>query len=453
MTQLTQFDYFYDQQQVRFLQQIVRAFSGFQYMSGSIAGQPPQLQTVPCTMAQTNLMVSNILRNQSENTIMSTPLITVWQTGLSFSADRLQNRNHVDTRQVVERAIDPETNSYTAARGNGYTVRRLMPIPMEMTVEVNLWTSNNDQKYQLTEQINIITVPNFDIQNSENALDWTALSTVYLDTFDLSSRSIPIGTSNEIDVATWRWRLPIWLSPPAEIKAQRLIEQIVTNVNSTTSLPQVGIILDGSGDPNITRAIVTPDNRSISIQGNQVYLLGPNGVETDANGDHYAWLPYLNLFGPLRPAISLLAIKITDDINGPQVVGTLQATGDPNVLQWQIDPSTLPPNTLPAVDAVIDPMKNYPITGGLPAPTEGTRYLIVNGIGPSITWGAITAEPGDIIQYTNGAWIVSFDASAAGNTMQFVLNNHSSNQLKWNGEDWVMVIDGVYRPGYWRLWL
>ena len=106
-------DYFYDRQQLRFIEQIIRAFSGIQYMSGARAGLEPQLVTVPCRMATTNLTAASILRNQSEDTLLVTPMITVWQTDLKVRTEDLQNRNHVDSLQVVERAIDPLTGAYT----------------------------------------------------------------------------------------------------------------------------------------------------------------------------------------------------------------------------------------------------------------------------------------------------------------------------------------------------
>ena len=159
--------YFYDSQQVRFLEQVVRAFSGFQYMTGASAGNPPTLVTVPCRMATTNSLVANIINNYSSNTLQTIPIISIWQTGLTFDQDRLQNRNFVDTRQVVERSIDPTTGSYTSERGQGYTVQRIMPIPFTMAIQVDILTSNTDQKYQLEEQILTIMCPNFDIQNSE----------------------------------------------------------------------------------------------------------------------------------------------------------------------------------------------------------------------------------------------------------------------------------------------
>jgi hypothetical protein len=435
-------DYFYDRQQPRFLEQIVRAFSGFQYMAGSRAGLPPALQMVPCRLASTNNVVANIMKNQSENTLLTVPMITVWQTNITGSTDRLQNRNHIDTRQIVERAIDPNTGQYTAARGQSYTLERIMPLPFDMNVQVDIWTSNLDQKYQLEEQILTIMWPNFNIQNSDNALDWTALTEVRITDITHTSRSIPIGTSDEIDIMTLQLEVPIWLSPPAKIRQQNLIEQIVTNINDTSPLP--GVLSDAANPGTLlTQNIVTPGNHYIKVDGDEITLLGPDGEH-----EPLPWQPLLDLYGFLRPAMSQLYLRKTSDIEGPSIIGVLQASGDPTKLLWQIDPDTLPANTLDPVDAVIDPMRTFP-GDGLAAPAEGVRYLLINEMGPSVAWGPITARYGDIIEFHSGEWVVDF--ASVGQGVQHVTNLHTGRQLRWTGDDWVLAIDGTFGPGYWRL--
>ena len=120
-------------------------------------------------------------------------------------------------------------------------------------------------------------------------------------------------------------------------------------------------------------------------------------------------------------------------------------------MMWTIDPDTLPANTMSAVDAVIDPLRTSPGIG-LPTVTDGTRYLLVNDIGPCVAWGNITAYTNDIIMYnaTLVLWQVSFD-SRTTTLINYVLNQHTSRQLRWTGHEWLMSIDSLYGPGYWRL--
>jgi hypothetical protein len=444
-------DYFYDKQQYRYLEQVVRAFSGFKYMTGSRNGQPPSLQIVPARMASTNRLVASIMRNQSENTALTVPLITVWQTGISYNNDMANNRNHVDTRQIVERSIDPNTGQYTSNRGRSYTLHRLMPVPMFMNIQVDLWTSNLDQKYQLEEQILTIIVPNFDIQSNDNALDWSSLTTVTVEDITHSSRSIPIGTQDEIDIMTINLKMPFHLNPPGMLKQQNLIEQVVTNIGDST-IPTNGVTLDHPLGTRLAQNITTPGNHRISVEGGVIRLLGSEGED-----EPLPWMPLLNQYGQMRPAISELRIMKTADIEGPFVTGTIQLnSNDPTELLWTIDPDSLPPNTVDPVNAVIEPMNTWP--GGsvidrpaLPAPVAGVRYLILQDIGPSQAWPGLTAKENDIIQFDGTSWHVAFKASAA-TSVQHVLNLNTGRQLRFNpGGDWERAIDGTYNPGFWRL--
>ncbi len=135
----------------------------------------------------------------------------------------------------------------------------------------------------------------------------------------------------------------------------------------------------------------------------------------------------------------------------PEITGTVQA--DPagaNLLLWQVDPSTLPGNTLAPVDAIIDPLRTAPGIG-LPAPEMGRRYLVLEDTGTTQAWGALNARAGDIIEFAGfEGWRVVF-RSADVTDEHHVLNLHSGRQLRWTGSDWVMSVDGEYRPGFWRL--
>lgn len=445
-------DYFYDSQQRRFLEQLVRAFSGFKYRTGyGRNGEPPRLMMVPCRMASKNRTVASIISNASENTLNAVPMITVWQSALEPRFEDLQNQSHIDTRQVVERAID-SNGKFTGERGQSYTVQRLMPIPYTMRVQVDVWTSNEDQKYQLEEQLLIVAAPSFEIQNSENPLDWTALTTCYLEGIEHSSRTIPVGTggSEELDIMTLTYRIPFWLSPPAKVQKQTLIHQVVTNINEGGEvLP--GQSLDPTQGQRLSQSVVTPGDHYIRIDRDRVYLLGKGGVEKDSEGNPFDWMSLINQMGTLRPTMSQLALSTSDNIEDLKIVGSLQVDEDnPNALFWQIDPDTLPSNTIEPINAIIEPLRTFP-GEQLPAAAQGQRYLILDDIGPSQAWGNITAKAGNIIQFHDGAWVVAFNGTSQ--VQEHVRNLNSGSQLRWNGADWVMAIDGEYAPGLWRLWL
>jgi hypothetical protein len=482
LTTITKYEFFYDAQVRRYLLQIVRAFSGFQYMPGN--GIP---RLVPCRVASQNRQVGHIMRNNSENTLMTCPMITVFIKGMAPNRERTQDPYFVSKVAVNERAVDPTTGKYTNQIGRQYTVERSMPHPVDATIQVDIWTSNEMQKHQLFEQIYPLFNPSFDIQSSDNPLDWTSLTTMFFEELTWSSRAIPVGTGDEIDVMSFTFRLPLWINPPALVKEQHLIQQVITNIHSTadvepflnadpdhgSSLPDaVGYesadLLANAGDPS-TPVVTTPGDHQIAVQtindnGDvyvQITLLGGHGDDVDEKGNVYNWETLLQKYGSYNPTSSTLRLAHTleDDDTSLDTIGTFSLVpGSPNLLIWNIIPDTLPGNTLANVTGIIDPLKVGPGVNGMPPAAIGQRYLLLSDFTTNNTaWGGnpnnfITASANDIIQYGPLGWTVAFDASAA-TTVQFVLNEFSLKQLKFDPTEhgWMMAIDGHYYPGYWRL--
>ena len=125
-----------------------------------------------------------------------------------------------------------------------------------------------------------------------------------------------------------------------------------------------------------------------------------------------------------------------------------------SLLIYNIDPDTLPQNTLSPVNSVINPQLKGP-GQGLPAPVNGQRYLLVDDIGTdggpfSNAWGNLVAHANDIIQYTGSHWVVSFDSQST-QTLQYVSNLTTGVQYKWNGNQWLKSYEGEYKEGLWTL--
>lgn len=427
--------------------QVVRAFSGFQYRIGDRGpDKPATLRMVPCVTAKRNRQVAAIQRNMSENTLLTVPMISVDITGFEPDRERMQNPAHVDTIQVNERAKDIITGEYTSERGTAASISRIMPRPYMLTLQVDVWTSNMDQKFQLLEQIDTIIFPGFDIQNSDNALDWSALTTVTFESQVYSSISLPIGTDDEIDVATITLKIPMWITPPAVITRQRLIQQVITNIN------QADVGADGAlanGETLVTN-ITTPNNHCLKVERGILTLMGPSGNETD--DEVYSWDDLLAMFSAVvRPGETQVRLRRDLGDETSDIVGVIFPTENPNQVQWQPDIATLPANTVPSVTGIIDPQRSVPGEGGMEAAAEGQRYLLIDDLaGPSQVWGEITARAGAVIQYTSGAWTVSFAATNHQQT-EYVTNRNTGRQLVWDvqQQSWLMAIDGVFNSNFW----
>ena len=267
-------EYWYSGQLRNYRLQFIRAFSNFSYSVGTNPDGTPILVRVPCRYGDPTRIAATIVKGNSENKLLTTPFITCWISGLTLAPNRRQGPQIVDTVLVNERAYNQDTNQYDNTPGNRYSVNRYMPVPYELSMSVDMWTNNESVKEQLVEQIMVLYNPAIEVQTSNNPIDWTVLTWIEMqDQITWSSRTIPIGTENPIDVLTMVFRFPIWITPPAQVNQQRIIENIVTTiVQGTKETPDQ---VEWSDYEFIARRTYTPGQFSIGLSwiGNNQYTL------------------------------------------------------------------------------------------------------------------------------------------------------------------------------------
>ena len=460
--------FFYDAQIRRFLLQITRVFSGFQIEYGREAdSNAAALLRVPVRYGDASRQAQTILQENSTNSLPSAPLMTFYISSLDYDRPRMQEPYHVNKIAVRQRTYDTDTDTYETTQGNAFTIERLMPVPYKMSVSVDIWTSNTNQKFQLLEQILTLFNPSLELQSTDNYIDWTSLTVMELESVTWSSRTIPMGTENPIDIATLKFNVPIWLSSPAKVKKLGVVERVIASMYDAQ-----GDLNNAITDNDLllgTRQVITPFNYGIVVIGNKVQCLQQKYVEQAADNNSTAettiipdsnllWPAVIDLYGTLRPGISQLRLEQQD---GTDVIGTIVL--DPNddrFLILDVDPDTVPQNTLGTIDAVIDPLVSGPGSGLIPA-APGQKYLLTEGTGaagnlqPAVAWLGENSRPlianaNDIIEYQNGYWQVIFPAAQqpAG---QYVTNITTGVQYEWNGSSWVKSYQGAYPGGTWRL--
>jgi len=263
--------FFYDNQIRRFLLQFIRAFSNFQVEYGKDRDGNNTLVTVPVKYGDATRMVSNILRDGSENKIIPTPMISCYITTMEYAQARMQDPTFVDKRHIRMRKFDDDTGEYLTVQGNAFTVERLMPVPYNLTINIDIWTSNTNQKLQLLEQILVLFNPALEVQSTDNYLDWTSLSYIELQSTTWSSRTVPAGVDEMIDIATLTFLVPIWITAPAKVKKLGVVQKIVASI-----FDESGSISDGVIDRDLllgTRMIFTPMNFGILLIGNTIQII------------------------------------------------------------------------------------------------------------------------------------------------------------------------------------
>lgn len=555
--------FYYDEQIRRFLLQFARIFSNFEVEYGrNEEGTDHTLVRVPVKYGDWSRQAQTVLQNNSASTMPSTPQMTFYITGLDYDRPRIQEPNFVSTIAVRQRTYDRDTDTYETTQGNAFTIDRLMPVPYKLTINLDIWTSNTNQKMQLLEQILVLFNPALEIQGTDNYIDWTSLTTCDLQSVKWSSRTIPTGTDDAIDIATLTFTLPVWISSPAKVKKLGVVERIVANIfdaqgdasnaildndlllgtrqiitpynyqalligNRVQALRQQQVVENGSLNPILPTATQTPEVFTVSpeltlaeeeltrlaqAQDDLTAILdrdatlptevrnqltsalaqmdavknyvqqqiddlntpvlpapeeGPYSTSEDPDPDlappvsppsNLLWHSVVGVYGVLRPGISQIRLEQED---GTEVVGTIAYDpADDRFLLFDIDVDSLPQNTLPPVNAVINPLRSGP-GEGLDSALVGQRYLLTEATGSwvgdsPVEWQGIFNQPlvaqaNDIVEFDGIQWVVAFDSTSSPNNLQYVTNITTGIQYKWTGSSWIKSYQGLYTGGQWRL--
>jgi hypothetical protein len=496
-------DYFYDGQLRRYLTQFMRVMSNFSYKDSK-----GNLVQIPVRYGDMSRQVAQILNKNSENTIPSAPFISCYIKNLKIARERLQNPYYENTLNVRERADhymdeDPSSPTYgeivqgaANTQGANYTINRLMPTPYDLEFQADIWSSNTEQKLQILEQILVLFRPAMEIQTTSNFVDWTSLSYLELSDLTWSTRAIPQGVEQDIDIANLSFTTPIWISTPIKVKQLGVITNIINNifVEPTGSI-EANPYDDGAffnGRKPTAVAGHSLKNLNIIVLNNTA-TLGPN----------VSWFKILDAY-PGTFVAGVSQIRFTKDLE-TEVVATMTLNPtDETQMILNIDASTLhtnsqvPPNSGKTyVDAIIDPT-----TFTTDSNNVGIRYLILEDINPAYRQVQYIANPGydpnnpdspqqlvkldangnpvyqlthpdtayavknfknadgsvfsananDIISWDGTSWSVIFD-SLAGTVPTYITNIRTGSQYSWDGQQWTSSYEGEYTSGYWRLLL
>ena len=462
--------FFYDAQIRRYLLQFTRIFSGFQieYGNENNGVNNAALLRVPVRYGDASRNAQTIIQENSASSLPSTPLMTFYISALEYDRPRIQEPYFVDKFSVRQRTYDSSTETYETTQGNAFTIERLMPVPYKLSINLDIWTSNTNQKLQLLEQLLTLFNPSLELQATDNYIDWTSLTVMYLDSVNWSSRSIPMGTDNPIDIATIKFSTPIWLSSPAKVKKLGVVERVIASIydaqgDATDAITNSDLLLG-------TRQMITPWNYKILVIDNQIQCLQPATVTPNGSAESLdptalvgdsvlLWPSVINAYGVLRPGISQIRL---DQPNGTTIVGTIVINpNDERLVIFTPDSDTTPQNTMAPIDAIINPLVAGP-DSGLPAHAVGTRYLLTEATGdwsnfanPEAWLGEngqpLIAAANDIIEYTSqNRWRVTFVA-AQETDIQYVSNITTGIQYEWTGAEWIKSYQGAYAGGTWSL--
>lgn len=455
-------DFFYDGQLRRYVTQFMRFFIGFQYKAGD-----GTLRHIPVSYGDMTRQVAAIIKDNSENKMATVPKIACYITGLELDRTRLSDASYVSKMHIRERDYQFDGNNpvYNQTQGAAYTVERLMPTPYTMKMKADIWTSNTDQKLQIVEQIGVFFNPSFEIQTTDNYIDWTSLSVINLETINFSSRTIPAGAESEIDICSFEFSMPVYISPPAKVKRLGVVQNIVMNIFSENGELEglENLTMNPDAAAGVRFSTKNPDfgvlllnNSNVASNDYNVSLLEPSevvrslGFETPAKiGRRVSWDEIIPLFGNYIAGYSKIFFT---QPNGTEIRGTFTINViDPTILVVSI--TDKPSNTviqsihrnqnnLGTVDAIIDPYKFNPKRPNKEYSdqliSEGTRYLVLDAVNTSENVGGLMTYGQDP---SDGSSRDPYDGPDAWkNTDNSDPIIRANTIIEWSGSEWIDLI-------------
>lgn len=235
--------YYYNAQITRYINQFMAIFQGLQVQVGKWNDRDEQLIPVDIHYAHPDRVVASLIANNTQNQPLRLPTMSAYVSGLTIAMNRARGVG-------VERR-----NTYTPVGGlipdDMKVIHQRMPVPFDLSIDLNIYASNTNQHLQILEQILPLFDPSLNLQTSDAPFDWTRLTQVELKDISLDT-NFPIGTDRRIIQSKITFDMPIEIDIPAEVRRD-FVEKIFMRVGTVSTIAETNyeIIaeLDSQGLP------------------------------------------------------------------------------------------------------------------------------------------------------------------------------------------------------------
>lgn len=235
--------YYYNHQLKSYLIQFMAIFAEMNVKVGERKDIPAHLITVPVYSASKDRVVAAIKGENTQNKPIRIPTMSAHLTSLEYAPDRVKGKGgNRRTSYMPGGGLFPDDIG---------VVEQRQPVPYNATYELSVWASNQDQHYQILEQILMLFNPHLQIQTSDEPFDWKKITMVELQGIGLEE-NFPAGVDRRIIRTTLTFQVPIWMSVPADVHG-RYVKEIYMRIGavSTAAATNEDIVaeLDAQGVP------------------------------------------------------------------------------------------------------------------------------------------------------------------------------------------------------------
>lgn len=218
--------YHFDNQLRQYMLQFVAIFSGLKVQTGIGECDVPEFITVPTVIGHKDRVVAALMAGNTQNRMFSLPTMGVHMSAINLSPERRKVQAYVDQRVTMPvGGVFPTDLT---------VVKRVMPVPYTLDLELAIYASNLQQRDQILEQILVLFNPDLQIQKSDAPFDWTKLTNVELTGIN-NEENYPASTDKRIIVWTLNFTMPIYLSIPMGVKDD-LVRKVMIQISDLSTI-------------------------------------------------------------------------------------------------------------------------------------------------------------------------------------------------------------------------
>jgi len=251
--------YYYNHQLRQYLLQFMAIFANMEVTVGKTNEVEARTIRVPIKNASSDRVVASIKSDNTQNKPVRLPLLAAGLTNVVLAPQLRkgigQTRRHAEMPTGGEFPTDIRV------------VRQRMPVPYIATFDLGIWASNQDQHYQIIEQILMLFDPILQIQTSDDVNDWARITTVELVGINFEE-NIPPSVDRRLIQTTLNFEVPIYISAPTEVH-DKFVQDIFLRIGAVSLVAQ-------------TSEDIIADLDAQGITYDHVFSLGDVDLDSDA---------------------------------------------------------------------------------------------------------------------------------------------------------------------------
>lgn len=231
--------YFFDNQIRTYLLQFTSIFYGLTVRTGKDECGETQVISVPIVIGNKDRVVAALMAGNTHNRQITLPTMSAHLSQIAIAPERRKVQAYVDQRVTMPvGGIFPDDLK---------VVKRAMPIPYNITIDLSVYTSNLLQRDQILEQILVLFNPDLQLQKSDGPFDWTKLTKVELVGIS-NEENYPIGADRRMIMWTLTFEIPIFISVPMGVRDD-LVRKIIMRIGALDTMQVNEVDEDGDIQP------------------------------------------------------------------------------------------------------------------------------------------------------------------------------------------------------------